>query len=56
MRPRRSDSRETVANVLLACALDPSTAGKTWDLMDGDDDVESAIRKALESGVDSWHE
>jgi hypothetical protein len=49
-------SRETVAKVLLRVSMDHGSYGKTWDVMDGDDDVDSAVKKAIESKADSWHE
>jgi nucleoside-diphosphate-sugar epimerase len=49
-------SRETVAKVLLRVSMDHGSYGKTWDVMDGDDDVDSAVKKAIETKADSWHE
>ncbi len=49
-------SRETVAKVLLRVAMDHGSYGKTWDVMDGDEDVDQAVKKAIKGNVDSWHE
>jgi len=47
-------SRESVAQVLLACALEPKTAGLTLDLMDGNESVDDAVRRVVEERVDAW--
>lgn len=49
-----SVSRELVAEVLLACALEPKTAGLTLDVMDGNDDVQAAVEKCAKDRVDAW--
>lgn len=32
------------------------TYARVWDLMDGDEPIEQAIDKAVESEVSSWHD
>lgn len=50
----RSVSREAVARVLLACALNPASAGLTLNVMDGDDTPEVALQGAVAHKADVW--
>ena len=47
-------SRELVAKVLLACAATPQTEGLSFDVMDGKESVEQALRSVVEKRVDAW--
>lgn len=49
-----SVSRETVANVLLASALDPQTIGLTFNVMDGTESVDKEIERIGKEKVDVW--
>lgn len=49
-------SRELVAQVLLALAGRPDTAGLTLDLADGPDSVEWAVARAAEEKIDAWED
>ncbi|WOO82779.1 UPF0659 protein [Vanrija pseudolonga] len=49
-------SRELVAQVLLALAGRPDTAGLTLDLADGPDSVEWAVARAAEEKIDVWED
>lgn len=47
-------SRELVAQVLLACANQPETAGLTLDVMDGNKSVEAEVARCARDQVDAW--
>lgn len=43
-----------MAQALLACAKEPSTAGLTIDIMDGDKRLESEVERVATEGIDAW--
>jgi nucleoside-diphosphate-sugar epimerase len=49
-------SRETVAETILAVMLNKSSYGQVWDLMDGPTPIKEALEKAIEGNLSSWHD
>jgi hypothetical protein len=47
-------SRASVADVLLACALEPKSAGLTLDVMDGYLAAGEAVAQCVRDRVDAW--
>ncbi|WVR04547.1 hypothetical protein IAU60_001554 [Kwoniella sp. DSM 27419] len=47
-------SREAVAQLVLASALNADAAGLTVDVMDGEGSVETELEKVIKDGTDSW--
>ncbi|ORY27757.1 hypothetical protein BCR39DRAFT_565604 [Naematelia encephala] len=47
-------SRELVAQVLLACAQEPGTAGLTFDVLDGQGTIQDELNKVVQGKIDAW--
>lgn len=50
----KKTSRELVAKTLLAVAKEPGTEGLTIDVMDGEGELESELKKVVDEKIDSW--